>query len=217
MSKSRFTGEERYRQIIEKAAEVFSIKGVALTKIRDVTEACGINDALLYRYFPSKDELYREAMIYSYDQAMGGFEAVGRAIPNSLLALVAVTRAVLRHLLGNPVLAANMWHGVAATGNDPVMRQLVIDRFGRWHGFLVELVKRGQQSGAIKADVDPDRVAWFVRGLIWCFILTIFLSDDEQVKETVREPEEFCRVLFEQLAVDPAGMLDQCLDILKSE
>jgi AcrR family transcriptional regulator len=217
MSKSRFTGEERYRQIIEKAGEVFSIKGVALTKIRDVTEACGINEALLYKYFASKDELYREAMIYCYDQAMVGFEAIGTGIPNGILALVATTRAVLRHFLGNPVLAANMWHGVAATADDPVMRQLVIDRFGRWHRFLVDLVRRGQEGGTIRPDADPDRVAWFVRGLIWCFILTVFLSDDKTVGGLMGEPEELCRVLFEQLAVDPAGLLDQCLDILKRE
>ncbi len=200
MGKSRPSSEERRQQIIDTAAEVFSIHGVDGTRTRDIAEACQINEALIYKHFSSKDDLYRSAMIHSYDKAVERIAQTASVQPNGLLSLIVVLRAQLDLLSMNPALSANMWHAVATSRHDSKMRDLVNDRFGKLHRFLRSLVEKGQADGSVRTDIDPERVTWFVRGLTWIFILRTIL--DPEVGDTADEPFKFCRTLMEHLAAD---------------
>ena len=54
----RLSAEERRKQILSLAATLFARQGYAGVTIKDIADACGINQAMLYRHFPSKDMLY---------------------------------------------------------------------------------------------------------------------------------------------------------------
>uniref|UniRef100_UPI00114CEC9E helix-turn-helix domain-containing protein n=1 Tax=Thermogemmatispora onikobensis TaxID=732234 RepID=UPI00114CEC9E len=51
--------DERRRQILHVAAEIFARRGLAETRISDIAEASGISQGLIYRYFSSKEELFK--------------------------------------------------------------------------------------------------------------------------------------------------------------
>jgi len=55
----RSTGKARREQILLEAMECFAEKGFRGTTIRSLAERVGITEAALYRYFPSKESLYR--------------------------------------------------------------------------------------------------------------------------------------------------------------
>ncbi len=204
MSKNRLTSEDRRLQIIRKAAEVFSLRGAEGTRTRDIAEACGINEALLYKHFQSKDDLYREAMVQAYDEAAGSWIELAKDQPDGLHAFVAVLKAQLTTLSENPKLCANMWHGVASTTHDPIMHDLIKDRFERYHRFLKDLIAEGIRDGSVKPDLDPDLSAWSVRGVVWTFILRVVL--DLEAGETAGDPVSFCRAIAEGYAADPASL-----------
>jgi AcrR family transcriptional regulator len=205
-AKGRLTAEERRNQIIEKAAEVFAVHGVAGTRTRDIAGACGINEALLYRHFPSKDELYREAMLHSFDEAARGWREMAESQPTGLLGLVAILKRQLELLSDNPVLAANMWHGVASATHDPIMKELIRDRFDEGHRLLAELVRKGQKDGSINEAAQPNRAAWFARGIVWIFILRTVLGQEEG--PTVTSVEDFCASFLEKLAPLKTELVD---------
>jgi AcrR family transcriptional regulator len=50
--------EERRRQILDAARQVFSQKGLNATKVSDVAAAAGLSQGLVYHYFDSKDDLF---------------------------------------------------------------------------------------------------------------------------------------------------------------
>src|SRR3712207_4718904 len=54
----RLKGEERRRVIIEAALALFSRKGFRGTTTREIAEAAGCNEATIFKYFATKDELY---------------------------------------------------------------------------------------------------------------------------------------------------------------
>lgn len=60
MKKKRLSFEKRHQQIIEKATEIFSEKGFKGTTTRDIAEKSLISEAMLYRHFERKSDLYRE-------------------------------------------------------------------------------------------------------------------------------------------------------------
>jgi AcrR family transcriptional regulator len=54
----RVPAEDRRQQIIEVAKDLFASRGFDGTTTRELAEEIGINEALLFRHFPSKEDLY---------------------------------------------------------------------------------------------------------------------------------------------------------------
>lgn len=57
-SRVRLTAADRRKQILAIAATLFARRGFAGVTIKDIADACSINQAMLYRHFPSKEMLY---------------------------------------------------------------------------------------------------------------------------------------------------------------
>jgi TetR/AcrR family transcriptional regulator, cholesterol catabolism regulator len=198
MPRNRLSADDRRTQIIEKAAEVFSVKGVIGTRTRDVADACGINEALIYRYFESKEELYREAMLHAYSKVVDLWKPRATEYSDGLTALLAVMEDQFRIFTQNPMLCANMWHGIATTIYDPVMREDCQVEFERYHSLLRSLIKRGIDDGSIRPDFDPCFGLWLIRGVGLSFIMRGII--DMQVPEEVGNPVKYCEFLRRILA-----------------
>lgn len=54
----RMKGDERRAQILRTAVELFSRKGFTGTTTKEIAHASGVSEAMLFRHFASKDELY---------------------------------------------------------------------------------------------------------------------------------------------------------------
>ena len=62
MAMTRLDSDERRKAIVTAAVPLFARKGFAGTTTRELAEAAGISEALLFRHFPSKQLLYREIL-----------------------------------------------------------------------------------------------------------------------------------------------------------
>src|SRR5579863_7173472 len=62
MALSRLDNDGRRKRIVQAAVPLFARKGFAGTTTRELAEAAGISEALLFRHFPSKQLLYREIL-----------------------------------------------------------------------------------------------------------------------------------------------------------
>ncbi|MFP5261602.1 MAG: TetR/AcrR family transcriptional regulator [Blastocatellia bacterium] len=54
----RMTGEDRRRQIVSVAAKLFSRKGFSGTTTKEIAEGAGVSEAMIFRHFATKRELY---------------------------------------------------------------------------------------------------------------------------------------------------------------
>jgi len=54
----RITGAERKASIIASAARLFAAKGFTGTKTKAIAEHAGVSEALLFKHFPTKSDLY---------------------------------------------------------------------------------------------------------------------------------------------------------------
>jgi len=62
MATARLDGDERRKAIVTAAVPLFARKGFAGTTTKELAEAAGISEALLFRHFPSKKHLYDEIL-----------------------------------------------------------------------------------------------------------------------------------------------------------
>ena len=55
---SRMAGEERRMQILRLAVSLFSQRGFSGTTTREIAQAAGVSEAMVFRHFATKEELY---------------------------------------------------------------------------------------------------------------------------------------------------------------
>jgi AcrR family transcriptional regulator len=55
---ARFRAEDRRQQILETATQLFARQGYDGTTTRQIAERARVNEAIIFRHFPSKEELY---------------------------------------------------------------------------------------------------------------------------------------------------------------
>jgi AcrR family transcriptional regulator len=54
--------EERPKQIIDAALEVFAERGLSAARLDDIAKIAGLSKGTIYLYFPNKEELFREVV-----------------------------------------------------------------------------------------------------------------------------------------------------------
>jgi len=62
MATIRLDGEERRKAIVEAAMPLFARKGFAGTTTKEIAEAAGVSEALVFKHFPTKSALYQEML-----------------------------------------------------------------------------------------------------------------------------------------------------------
>src|SRR5271163_1784367 len=58
------SGEDRRRQLIEVAIDLFSKKGFGGTTTREIAAAAGVTEAIIFRHFATKQDLYTAILDY---------------------------------------------------------------------------------------------------------------------------------------------------------
>ena len=72
--------EERPRQILAAALDVFGERGLAAARLDDIAKRAGVSKGTIYLYFPNKEELFREMVRYF---VVGNIEEAEREVSES--------------------------------------------------------------------------------------------------------------------------------------
>jgi TetR/AcrR family transcriptional regulator len=80
---ARLSAEERRKQLIEVAIDLFSRKGFGGTTTKEIAAAAGVNEAIIFRHFATKQKLYeaildRRASNEEFKEVFEDFQALLR-------------------------------------------------------------------------------------------------------------------------------------------
>jgi AcrR family transcriptional regulator len=191
-------GEHTRRHILDVAAVLFAEKGYEGTSFSDLMEASGLTKGAIYFHFPSKEAL---ALAAFGDQQERWVEVVSGAAGPSMSAV-----DQLQAMLG----AACDFSETEASarcvsrlcfelGEDLRLRPALIPYLSVWEELIASIVRRGQQEGDIRGDVDAHAVgrvslaAWIgVNDVSWV------VSDGTDLRARA---EEFLRILMSGVRV----------------
>lgn len=73
----RMTGEQRRAQIVRLATELFSKKGFKGTTTREIAGRAGISEAVIFKHFARKEDLYRAIIDSRCSDTEGGPRLIG--------------------------------------------------------------------------------------------------------------------------------------------
>lgn len=69
----RLSSDDRRRQLLSHAIALFSKHGFSGTRTKDIAAACGVSEAILFRHFATKEDLYH-AILDIHEAAAGNDE-----------------------------------------------------------------------------------------------------------------------------------------------
>src|SRR6202521_1882128 len=100
MALTRLDSDERRKAIVKAEVPLFARDGFARTTTRELAEAAGISEALLFRHFPSKQLLYREILQLGCE-GDPALEKLATLQPSTATLVCMVRFMVRRFLLGS--------------------------------------------------------------------------------------------------------------------
>lgn len=154
---------KREREIIAAAAQVFKEKGYHAATTRDIAAEVGIQQATLYYYISSKEELLylvvREPIVRLYDQV----EAIGKSAAPTR---VKIERALQAHLVA---FDANYPHMFVYVQELPHLLNTLHDKIREspWHyqHLWEAIVQQGIDRGELRAALDVPTTVFMILGM----------------------------------------------------
>src|SRR5205085_11781221 len=98
MAINRLDSDERRQAIVDAAVPLFARKGFGGTTTRELAEAAGISEALLFKHFPSKQLLYGEILQQLGCQGDPALEKLA-TLPASTATLAGMVRFMVRRFV----------------------------------------------------------------------------------------------------------------------
>jgi AcrR family transcriptional regulator len=168
--------------ILTAAAEVISERGVQNTRISDVAERAGTSAPGVLYWFPTKDALLAEALVFSDDRFYDGLtsELEGLTSPTDRLArLIELWPAEGD---GETVLWMELW--VRAL-RDPQLAKTRERLDRRWREAIADIVRDGQATGEFGGD-DADDLALLLAAVMDGYAIQLALGDPAVTMDVVR-------------------------------
>jgi AcrR family transcriptional regulator len=168
---AKLSAEERRAAIIRAVRAVFAEKGFDGTTTRELADAAGVSEALLFKHFPNKEALY-SAMQISCCKSQDPERARRlRALEPSASTLVIMVHLLVSHLLGKreeddeqTLQNRLMLRSLAEDGE--FARLFLKGVVGQWVGKAEECLKAAIAAGeAVDGPVVPRLRGWFATHL----------------------------------------------------
>lgn len=214
-SGGRMAGEERRQQLVGVAMRVFSERGFRGTTTKEIAQAAGVSEAIIFRHFTTKEELYTAIIDY---KACTGAAHLNQSVAESIQCSVAeaiarkddraVFEGVALHLMQhheNDTQFLRLLFYSALEGHQ--LSQIFWDRNVRlMYEFLGTYIRERQREGVFR-EVDPLVVVRAFSGMIIHHSVTNSLWDIKRSLLDISNEaasREFTDILLRGIAADAA-------------
>jgi TetR/AcrR family transcriptional regulator len=185
----RLKYEERRHFILQAALDVFAEKGFQGAKTREIAKRAGVSETLIFRYFPTKEDLYYTGMKELMDQhpAIDYLKVFAENKDDEGL-LLAIAKHIIAHAAEDPRLIRL----AAFRALEKVSTPHEESDAGRITGYLAQYVKRRTIEGTFN-EINADVAAKLFVESIFMYILEKQVSltgpklkaGDKEVVETL--------------------------------
>ena len=157
------TQEEKRRQILDAAVRAFARKGYHACRVGEIAEEAGVAYGLVYHYFGSKEEVLQTIFRDTWTQMLARISELEAEGDGAGEQVRKVTALLLRTWRRDPDLVRVL---VREVTRSPEQLQQQNDEIGHAYEALERIVRRGQDSGEFRPEIDPQLAATIFYGAL---------------------------------------------------
>jgi AcrR family transcriptional regulator len=166
MAIKRMDAADRRSAIVEVATPLFARGGFAGTTTKEIAEAAGVSEALLFRHFPTKAALYEEILQIG---CQGDPDLIQlEALQPSTATLVVITHVMFRHLvLGEfgerPTIQTRQRLNLQSLVEDGEYARILMSHIAKqiMPVFTASIAAAGTAGDMAGIGIDPVNAFWF--------------------------------------------------------
>jgi TetR/AcrR family transcriptional regulator, fatty acid metabolism regulator protein len=194
---------EKRRLLLDAAVRVFARTGYHECRVDDIAREAGVAHGLLYHYFTSKEEVLETIFRETWTQMLAAVRDVEASGEPALVQVRKVAAIVLRSWERDPDLIRVLVREI--TRSPQLQREVGEIQQAFWA--LERIVKRGQNAGELRDDLDPRLASQVLYGALEQ-ILTGWVMDRPPASEAeiARAEETVVAMLCEGLVRQAAGV-----------
>lgn len=155
---------EKRDRIIDAAVEVFADKGYRAARVSDIARKAGVADGTIYLYFKNKEDLLLVIFEEKMETLLDQLQAALAMESDPLARIRAYARHHFRSIEEHPALAQVFQ--VELRQSHRFLREYRPEKLWRYLDVFGDLVREGQERGAIRAEVDPFLAQWAFFGAL---------------------------------------------------
>ena len=188
------SGEDRRRQLIEVAIDLFSKKGFGGTTTREIAAAAGVTEAIIFRHFATKQDLYTAILDYKGSTSglakwLAEAEVFMEANDDEGLFRLIVTKILEMHRTESRferlmIHAALEGHELAVMHHNQMTREVGLR--------IKEYIVQRQKDGTLYP-TDPSTILCTVAGVAQFYAMQKYmyhLGEDKFTDEQIRQLED---------------------------
>ena len=175
-------GEDRKHQILAVAVRLFSERGFRGTTTKEIAQTAGVSEAMVFRHFATKQELYAAILDHKacttgwkFEPAEMAADAISRRDDRAVFEELAL--AALQHHQDDPDFQRLLLHSALEKHE---LAQMFFDQFVlRVYDFLGSYIRERQREGAF-VEMDPAIVVRSFIGMVMHHSLNNNLWDPQR-------------------------------------
>tara|TARA_R110002072_G_scaffold289831_2_gene457108 strand:+ start:47003 stop:47653 length:651 start_codon:yes stop_codon:yes gene_type:complete len=165
--------ERRSAEILDAATAVFSENGFAAADVQEIANKTGVGKGTVYRYFPSKEELFLAAVDHGMRRLKSAVDAAIAGVEQPLERIAEGVRAYLAFFDEHPEIVELLIHE-RAHFRDRKKPTYFVHRdanMAPWQALFRELI----QDGVVR-DIPVERITEFVSDVVYGTMFTNYFS-----------------------------------------
>jgi AcrR family transcriptional regulator len=180
--RERLPGGERKTQILKCAVRVFARSNYRAATVADVAAEAGISEALLYKFFPSKNAIFREILQRMLERILSFWQDEQDREPDALQALRNMGIGYYQRMTQHPDELRVQFQAISEVSDAAIAAQLRRDH-QHYMRSIAAVLRRGIRQGAIRGDLDVDTLAFLFNGAGILMNMMRLLAFDREFSE----------------------------------
>jgi len=183
-ARPRLPAEERRAAVLDTACRVFARCSYRGATTAEIAREAGVTEPILYRHFASKQALYLACIETAWQRVRAAWDDAVANEPEPRAWTQAMAEAFFEFKEQRSAVAQLWLQALSEASEDPALRRHLRKHMREVHDFVADLVRRGQNEGAIAADRDADAEAWIMLagGILGMVGRRVGLLDDAELQ-----------------------------------
>ena len=177
----RLPPDERRAQIVAAVLEVVSKFGVPGATVSRIAATAGVSEGALYVHFGSRDDMLEAALDLIFCEMASLIESSAGKTAVELLTHIAENHS--RMMKTELDRFANPWIEFVAAGPQVGIREAVAKTQSKAFAMMHEIVRRGQDEGCIRKDLDSRRLTWQFYTILWAENVSSMMGLSEYIDD----------------------------------
>jgi len=183
--------EQQHKRIIQGAIKVFSEKNYDVGTMAMIAEEAGISEAMLYKHFDGKKELFITCFQEIVQELMARYRECYKKNPDDPLQYLEDSAAAYLDYIKSSTGGSKYFSHLLSSTYDPELKKPLVDYFKASVSTVKTALDQAKKKGDLEKNVDTELLAWDYVGQYYSLILAREINikpmlDEARIRAFVR-------------------------------